>query len=403
MLCLTSKPDNLSACSRIAVTSRHLARLLKSTPDSLRKDVNAALSDHIPDTVLPSLSSVQSVEERRLLASAQSALRIHTFLMNADGIKWHASTRSTWSARAIGCFFLECCARILPREIEDLLQMIRKSVRKYKDPGSVTQHSFAIYYRILTDLRQWTKTRSALDSIMEPLIARAHEVLDDLGSLYQTKYRSSTTLEGFAQESIPPTPNNITLHFSHELLTPNDNTAKPWDPSSNDPFRKDFWIFLPTLLVLDGKYSWISTTQFAALGAPSSKKIPITNVGTFETETSESDPSQLPNSSQDLTLVDSPWDDRSTYVQSPGDLRQLVEASDDHQVEHGDVKTPRELYWMHTEDTAGPLKRNLSPVSSESSRRSPVPKRSELDGWQSGNQFEEVYFEIMASRQSPSP
>lgn len=409
MVFFTSKLGNTSATSRIAVTSNHLAVMLQPMPDSLRKQVKSALSDHIPDAVLPDLHDNSSHEERSLLASAQSAFRIHTFLTNATRIRYHASPRSITSAREVCCFLLECCARILAHETEEVLNGIRTRVRRFKRPGLVTKHAFGLYYTILSGLQQW-KTESVFDIIMEPLISRAQEVMDDLGTLYQNIYGSTENLQAFVNVSIPVTLELDNLHVSHELLSAVDNTVKAWDPSVNDPFRKDFSLFLPDLLVLDGRVTWASKVQYVQLGVLSPQKVTAVDTVSPERErlgASESGRSQILYASQDRTLLNSPWDDRSTCVQSPSDVGHAADGSDGNRAEPGDVKRPLDLVEIHTGNIGRDHKRELSPVSSDSSRRSPTPKRSELDTWQRclenrDNHFNEVYSDIMASRQTPN-
>jgi hypothetical protein len=83
---------------------------------------------------------------------------------------------------------------------EEVLNGIRTRVRRFKRPGLVTKHAFGLYYTILSGLQQW-KTESVFDIIMEPLISRAQEVMDDLGTLYQNIYGSTENLQAFVNVS----------------------------------------------------------------------------------------------------------------------------------------------------------------------------------------------------------
>ncbi|KAI9871144.1 MAG: hypothetical protein M1830_003263 [Pleopsidium flavum] len=297
---------------------------------------------------------------------------------------------------------------MLAIETEEVLTGIRTQVRQSKRPGLVTKHAFGLYYTILSDLQQ-RKTESAFDIIMEPLISRAQEVMDDLGTLYQNIYGSTEHLQTFIKKSIPVVSELDNLHVSHELLSAVDQPIKSWDPSVNDPFRKDFWLFLSDLLVLDGRVTWISEVRFVQIGVLGLQNVTATDRVSLEggrSGASESGASQFLYSSQDITLLNPAWDDHSTCVQSPSDVGHAVGVSDGNQPELRDVKGPLDLVGIHTGNTVKDQKRELSPVLSDSSRRSPTPKRSELDTWQqclenTDNHFNEAYSEIMASRRTP--
>ena len=399
---LTTKLDDSTSTSRIVVNQGPLAASLQSMPLGLNHQIKNALAVHIPDAVLPYLRGALSAGERNILASGLSAFRIYTFLANAAGVNYHASPRTTSSAREASCFFMECCARLLAIEVEEVLTLIRTIVRECRDPGNVVKHVFGLYYSILIGLEQ-LNTDGALEIIMSPLVLRASRVKNNLSSLYQNIYGSVETLQAFVDNNIPMIKEINDLHLSHELLSAIDNTVTSWNPILHEPFYKDFSLLLHDLLGPDDRVTWISNihhVQHSILSPPN-----VNPTGTAPTQEarlgrSGSSPSQPLYVSPDATLLNSSWHDGSTFIQSPSEVGQVAPMSPGDLTQIGDVKTPHDLFGI-TGNTGKDPKRALSP-SSRSAAQSPARKRSLLDSWfELEKYFSEERDSAMRSGQAP--
>lgn len=374
---LTSKLGNSTEPSRIVAVSGSLAENLQSSPNKLTKQVKDALATHLPDLALRSPPNV-STPGQKLMASAQSALRVYRFFSNAAHIKYHVSPSDMKSASQVGCFLMEYCARLLATEVEEVLKQIRAMIWP-RNPGDVPKHAFGLYYCILEGLQRWS-AQNALDDVLNPLMSRASAVIPDLSLLYRNIYGSRETLREFVDREIPPMTDVHNLHLSHELLSTIHNPAKSWEPMP-DPFHKDCLVhdFLKP-----GQVSWIPElhpVQSRVFNAQ-----PILAAHTSPLQRGRSEAGGLISSeplyeSPDATLRNSSWDDRSTCIQSPTEAEHGAELRHGTNVQVGDVKSPQDLLGI-TGETGTHHKRGRSLASPQCTSPSPPFKQSKLDAGQ---------------------
>ncbi len=407
---LTSNLDDSRATSHIAVNFDSLAAMLLSMPKSFTKQIKDAMEPHIPAAGLPFPQSSLSDPECDVLASAQAAFRIFGFLFNVARVVYHASPRSSISAREVSCFFIECCARLLAEETEEILKRIRPIVRRNRAPGQGIQYALGIYYRIVAGL-QGFQTESAIDIILEPLTLRAEAVMSNLAILYQTIFGGTETLQTFADNNIHVAPQLKDLHMSHEMLDKSNTQRRPmdiaWSPMNVNPFRKDFSIGLCDLLTQADadRLTWNSKLGHVLVGMPSPLDDRSADQPRFEIDAlgaSEAGPSLPGRVSQEPTLYEPGWDDSSTLIQSLSEVEETVETNDESSRTRGDVKSPLILAGI-TGDVGNPSKRALSPDSYLASPYS-LPKRAVIDEQElqgsTEHHFAEALYGILTSRES---
>ncbi len=374
---LTSKLGDSTATSPIVAVSGSLAENLQSSPNNLTRQVKEALATHLPDLVLRSPPNVSTADQRKLMVSVQSALRVYRFFSNAAHIMYHVSPSDMKSAPQVGYFLMESCARLLATEVEEVLEQIRAMIWP-RNPSDVPKHAFGLYYRILEGLQR-SNAQNARDDVLNPLRSRASAVIPDLSLLYRNIYGSRETLQDFVDREIPPMADIHNLHLGHELLSTIHNPAKSWKPMP-DPFHKDCLVhdFLKP-----GQVSW--TPELHPVQSRVLNTQPILATHTSPLRRGRSGAYELISSensyeSPDATLRNS-WDDRSTCIQSPTEAEHGAELRRGNNVQVGDVKSPQDLLGI-TGETGTHHKRGRSLASPQCTSPSPPFKGSKLDAGQ---------------------